>query len=152
MSCLPRAATTSTTATSFDLLRSSRPSPSSTAERCRADRPLQPSPGAAFVVTTYAQAHCRPPSGCPLPPLRLINAGSPSTASATMDNPGEPPSDPSFTSNQSTATLSCSSHWPPPTSPLAWSETVEPSPLSSHGCLPCFTVGSQPRDQWERAS
>jgi hypothetical protein len=39
-SCLPRAATLSTTATPFDPLRSSRASPSSTVERRCVDRPL----------------------------------------------------------------------------------------------------------------
>jgi hypothetical protein len=41
---------------------------------------------------------------------------SPSVASVAVDSPSEPPSDPSFTSNQSAATPLCSSRQPPPTS------------------------------------
>jgi hypothetical protein len=119
-----------------ELLCSSRPSPSSIAERRCTDQPPLELTGAP-----------RPPSRCPLPPLRLIDAGSPSATSVVVDNPGEPPFDPSFTSNQSTATPSCSSRRPPPTSPPAWPETAGPPSSSRHGLLPYFTVGCQPRDR-----
>jgi hypothetical protein len=36
-------------------------------EHCHMDRPLQPSPEAAFAATTSAQAHCRSPTSEPTP-------------------------------------------------------------------------------------
>jgi hypothetical protein len=143
-------------------LRHRRPPPPPSISSARASHHLLPLPS---VVTRTGHSDCpprppspprpppkltaapQPPSWRPLPPLRLIDVGSPSTVSTTVDSPGEPPSNPSFTSNQSATTLSCFSRRPPLTSPPAWPETAGPPLSSRHGRLPCFTVGCQPRDR-----